>query len=117
MAASALPETNKKTNWFTRTFSSKKTTNFGSSSTNRLTSIANPGFVSFSDILRLRRPTEHQPKSQQPTIDQSLVDIAVNAGSDISSLADKSRGTIDFVFLPMISRMRKFPYGPTHSQL
>jgi hypothetical protein len=100
-ATSALSEADKKPNWFTRTFS-KKTTTFGSSAAHRLTSVSNPGFVSFSDILRPRRTTEHHPKLQT-IIDPSLVDIAVNAESDISSLADKSRGTIDFFNTPSVS--------------
>ena len=103
MAASSPTEDEKKTNWFNRTFSSKKPPLHRSSSTSRITSVTNPSFISFSDILRPRRPTEHQSKTQQSTFDQSLVDIAVNAGSDISSLADKSRGTIDFFHTSPVS--------------
>jgi len=95
-ASSSEVEADKKENWFTRTFGS-------SSSKNRPISITNPSFVSFSDILRPRRPTENHSKQQQTTLDESLVDIAVNAGSDISSLADKSRGTIDFFHTPPVS--------------
>jgi len=100
MAASTSSEDENKTNWFSRTFSSKKSR---SPSAIRLTSVTNPSFVSFSDILRSRRATDVQPKPQQVTMDQSLVDIAVNAGSDISSLADKSRGTTDFFRTPTVS--------------
>jgi len=100
MAASTSSEDENKTNWFSRTFSSKKSR---SPSAIRLTSVTNPSFVSFSDILRSRKATDVQPKPQQVTMDQSLVDIAVNAGSDISSLADKSRGTIDFFRTPTVS--------------
>lgn len=103
MAASTSSEDEKKTNWFSRTFSSQKSTSLRSPSTIRLTSVTNPSFVSFSDILRSRRATDVQPKPQQVTMDQSLVDIAVNAGSDTSSLADKSKGTIDFFRTPTVS--------------
>jgi hypothetical protein len=103
MAASTLSEADEQTNWFTRTFSPKKATTLRSpSSTSRLSSVTNPAFVSFSDLLRPRRTTEHPPK-QPSTIDETLVDIAVNARSDISSLADKSRGTIDFFHTPPVS--------------
>jgi hypothetical protein len=99
MATSASSEEDKKENWFTRIFRS-------SSTKNRTIAITNPSFVSFSDILSPRRATENhskQQQQQQTTIDDSLVDIAVNAGSDISSLADKSRGTIDFFHTPPVS--------------
>ena len=51
----------------------------------------------------LTRTIDQQTSQHQPTIDQSLLDIAVNAGSDVSSLADKSRGTIDFFHTPPVS--------------
>ncbi|CAF0779322.1 unnamed protein product [Rotaria sordida] len=102
MAASKSIETNKETNWFNRVFSSVKlkTQRSSSPSTNRLTSITNPGFESLGDLLRLRRITEHPPRQQQNTIDESLVEIAVNSSTDTSSLADKSKGTIDFFHTP-----------------
>jgi len=103
MATSASSEEDKKENWFTRTFRS-------SSTKNHTISITNPSFVSFSDILSPRRATEnHSKQQQQTTIDDSLVDIAVNAGSDISSLADKSRGTIDFFHTPPVSSILNKP--------
>ena len=104
MAASPSPEDGSKaTNWFTRKLSSKKSKTSRSSSPIRLTTVTNPNFVSFSDIIRPRRPTEHQSRVPAPTMDDSLVDIAVNASSDVSSLADKSRGTIDFFHTPPVS--------------
>jgi hypothetical protein len=106
MATNASSETNKKANWFTRTFSSKNSRILGSSSsTDRINSLTNPSFISFSDLLGPRRTTENHSKQQQQqsTVDESLVDIAVNAESDISSLADKSRGTIDFFRTPPVS--------------
>ncbi|CAF0925786.1 unnamed protein product [Adineta ricciae] len=59
-----------------------------------------PSVGRWNDIIRPRRPTEHQSRVPAPTMDESLVDIAVNASSDVSSLADKSRGTIDFFHTP-----------------
>jgi hypothetical protein len=105
MSANASSEVdNQKRSWFGRRFSSKESaTTRSSASTNRPTSITNPSFVSFSDILRPRRTTGHNLRQQHSTIDETLVDIAVNAGSDISSLADKSRGTIDFFYTPPVS--------------
>ncbi|CAM4796698.1 unnamed protein product [Rotaria magnacalcarata] len=99
-ATSSPPETDKEPNWFSRMFSSKNSTSQGSSSTNRVTSIINPSFESFGDMLRFRRSADYHPTQQQATMDESLVDIAVNAESDISSLADKSKGTIDFFHTP-----------------
>ncbi|CAF0815385.1 unnamed protein product [Rotaria sp. Silwood1] len=106
MASSNISETNTERNWFNRLFSSVKVTTPRSSMSpiHRLTSITNPSFESFGDILRLRRPPEHHLRQQQPTsIDDSLVDIAVNARTDTSSLADKSKGTIDFFHTPSSS--------------
>ncbi|CAF4504795.1 unnamed protein product [Rotaria socialis] len=99
-ATSSPPETDKEPNWFSRMFSSNSSTSQGSSSTNRVTSIINPSFESFGDILRFRRSADYHPRQQQATMDESLVDIAINAESDISSLADKSKGTIDFFHTP-----------------
>jgi len=99
MATNASLEADKKSNWFTRIFSSKNSRISGSSSsTNRTNPISNPSFISFSDILSSRRATE-----QQSTLDESLVDISVYSESDISSLADKSKGTIDFFRTPSVS--------------
>ena len=56
----------------------------------RTSSILNPSFVSLNELLRMKRTTEQSPM----TIDESLVDISVNAESDISSLVDRSRGTM-----------------------
>ncbi|CAF3890831.1 unnamed protein product [Rotaria sp. Silwood2] len=104
MAASNSLETNKEANWINRLFSSvKETAQRSSASTNRLTSITNPSFESIGDILRIRRTPEHHPRPQPTSIDDSLVEIAVNAGSDTSSLADKSKGTIDFFHTPSVS--------------
>ncbi|CAF4024315.1 unnamed protein product [Adineta steineri] len=100
MATSASSDDENKANWLTRKLSPKKSTSPRSSAINRLSSVTNPSFISISDILRPTRPTGLQSKPQQSTIDNSLVDIAVNAGTDISSLADKSRGTIDFFHTP-----------------
>jgi hypothetical protein len=101
MATNTSPEIDNKGNWFTRTFSSR--TLGSSSSTNRTNSIVNPGFVSLVDILKPKRTTEHPAKQQLSSIDESLVNIAVNAESDISSLADRSKGSIDFFHTPPVS--------------
>lgn len=97
MSASNSLEPNKEENWFTRTFSSKQSASQGSNFTsNGFTSITNPSFESFGDILRSKRTIENPPRNVQNSIDQSIVDIAVNAHSDTSSLADRSKGTTDF---------------------
>jgi hypothetical protein len=93
MATSSSPDTNKKSNWFTRTFSSKNVEL--SSSMDGANSFTNPSFTPLSEVLG--------PRQRQLTIDESLLDIAVNAKSDVSSLADKSRGTIDFFHTPPVS--------------
>lgn len=99
MATNTSSETNKKSNWFTRIFSSK---NSGSSSSiDHANSFSNPSFISLSDVLN--RTADQHPSQRQLTIDESLLDIAVNAQSDVSSLADKSRGTIDFFHTPPVS--------------
>jgi hypothetical protein len=104
MATNASSEPDKKPSWFTRTFSSKNSRPLGSfSSTDGANSFTNPSFISLSDALRPQQTTDHQPRQRQLTIDESLVDISVNAESDISSLADKSRGTIDFFHTPPVS--------------
>ncbi|UJR28387.1 hypothetical protein I4U23_009628 [Adineta vaga] len=101
MAASPSPDAETKSSWFSRKLSSKKPkTSQSSSSTTRLTTVTNPSFISFSDILRPRRPSVQQSKTDESNFDDSLVDIAVNAGSDTSSLADKSKGTKDFFHTP-----------------
>lgn len=96
MSASSTPDNVGKPNWFTRTLSIKNARAGQPSTISRLTSVSNPGFVSFSEILRPRRPPETQPKPPADNIADSLVDIAVNAGSDVSSLVDRSKGTTDF---------------------
>jgi hypothetical protein len=102
MATNASSETDKKPNWFTRTFTSK---NSSSSSTNHTNSVTNPSFTSFNDLLK-RTTTEHhskQQQQQQSTLEESLVDISVNPESDISSLADKSKGTSNFFHTRSVS--------------
>lgn len=85
-------ETPTKPNLFQRILSPRNSIAFGSSPTNRTTSILNPSFVSLKDLLTVKRTTEQQ--HQPLTIDESLVDISINAESDISSLADRSRGSV-----------------------
>lgn len=93
MASSNVSDMNHGGNWFTRIFSSKQGTSQLTSPTNRMTSITNPTFESFGEILRSKRTTEYLTGQKQNFIEQSLVDISVNAESDYSNLADKSRGT------------------------
>lgn len=95
-----------KGNWFTRIFSSKSSRILGSSSTaNRTNSVTNPGFISLSDIIKPKRTSELYSKQQQSTIDEALVDIAANAESDVSSLVDRSRGSVDFFHTPPVSKI------------
>lgn len=101
MATNRSSDGEAKSSWLMKTFSSKHSRS-SASTTDQTTSIINPGFVSFGDILESNEGTE-QPSKR--TIDDSIVDIAVNAGSDISSLADKSRGTIDFFHTPPVSEV------------
>ena len=93
MTTNNSSERDKQDHWFTRIFSFKKKSLFSS---NRIISLTNPNFESFGDILRPKRTTEHRLRFQNTTIDEALVDIAINSENDISSLADKSKGTLDF---------------------
>ena len=95
----------KKENWFRRTFASKESKIDSSKSSIRLTSITNPNFVSFSDILRPKSPVDSSKSSSSPVHDP-LVDITVNARPDVSSLVDKSKGTIDYFHTPPVSERR-----------
>lgn len=107
MATSGSLETENKSSWLMRTFSSKNSRSLESSSspiTNHTNSFSNHSFTSFSDVLKSKPTTNQQPKQQQQSsLEESLVDIAVNAASDTSSLADRSRGTIDFFHTPSVS--------------
>ena len=107
MATNRSTDGEAKSSWLMKTFSSKRSRLTGST-TDQTTSIINPGFVSFGDILESNEVSEQPSRQSKRTIDDSIVDIAVNAGSDISSLADKSRGTIDFFHTPPVSEFWLF---------
>lgn len=68
----------------------------------------NPGFVSFGEIMESNEMTQPPPTQSKRMIEDSIMDIAINAGSDISSLVDKSKGTIDFFHTPPVSDIRLF---------
>ena len=104
MASSTTSENERKSNWFTRVFARHSGPFGSSSSTNRSNSISNPAFESFKDIMTPRRTTDQQSRQRSDT-DQSLMSIKVNAESDVSSLADKSRGTIDFFHTSPVSQI------------
>lgn len=107
MATSRSSDTETKSSWLMKTFSSKSSRP-STSDVDETNSIVNPGFVSFGDILQPNVTTVQSPKQRKTTMDDPIVDIAVNAGSDISSLADKSKGTIDFFHTPPVSEVSCF---------
>lgn len=103
-AANSIPETDNQRGWFNRLFSvNRSTSEESASSTNRLTSFVNPTFESFGDILRFRRLAEQHPRPSATNIEESLVDIAVSGETDVSYLADKSRGKTDFLHSSTVS--------------
>ena len=82
----------KRANWLTQMFSSSD------APSSPLTSISNPAFESFTDIIQPRR-AEQSPAAearQQSAVEQTLAEISANAGSDVSSLRDRSKGRTDF---------------------